>query len=159
MEFKNVPNNTKISVYDRVVRIDRAYSSTKGEFRKFYVESLLPYCKENNIIAIYLSDCQTKEDMWTRYGFSGRFRKGDRYQFIKYEGNKEMNDYCRYGLDCLYSGDNEYDSFKESFIRRFKDISNETVMDIWLYVNEIYLDMDSITMTYDLKFIIDTYSK
>lgn len=155
MTIENLPKACKISVYDKIVRIDQAHSVVKGEFRKFYTETLLPYCKENDIIAIYLSDAQTDKDMWTRYGFSGRFRKGDRYQFLKYEGNKKMNDYCKYGIDCMYCDDDTFDKMKISFNRRYKECSDETIKEIFEYVGKIYLDMDSLARK--LQFILDTY--
>ena len=92
-EYK-LPKACKISIYENAIYIDNAHSDKKGGFFRFFIEELIPYCKMNSINHIYLTDGQLYgKDIWgNKYGFSGRYRCGDRHLYVPFIGDKDVND-------------------------------------------------------------------
>lgn len=75
---------------ERKIDIHRAVSHRKGAFKEFWNEYLIPYCQENNINIITLTDSQTTDrDVWGEdYGFSGKKHCGTRNVYLDLDEDK-----------------------------------------------------------------------
>lgn len=156
-KYPETINGCKVTYYEKCVYINQAHSLIKGSFRKWYVDELIPFCNENDIEFIFLSDAQYKgkeNDMWSRYGFSGRYRSGNRYNYIRYEGNKIMNDLSEIALSFII-GEFDKEEFKEN-VTRYK--ATDEAKDIaYEYAREVLYEIRDQNKYGDILYISNKY--
>ena len=116
--INNIPKACKITIYENAIYIDNANSLWSGSFYKYFTEEIVPYCEENNIKHIYLSDGQSSgKDVWGyKYGFSGRYRCGTRHLYLPFIGCTDINTVIELLTGCKYRKQNiEKDMIVECF--------------------------------------------
>lgn len=124
-----------INVFENQLEIKRVVNKEKGAFKKYWDEEIIPFCTENNIKVITLTDTQTTDrDVWGEdYGFSGRFRSGTRVVYVGVETQNE-----------------------NTFIELLISLKANDMMDDDEYIEGMY---DRLNLTKSIEHYINEYTK